>query len=88
MAEAKLRPPVKAGVRNPDSYSMRVACEVRELMAELGALGWTLWDIADACRCSRTALVSWRNNAADMPAKKLLRLRDVVKENAGRRRTG
>lgn len=84
----KLRPLAKARVRNPDAYSRAVATEVRELMAELGALGWSLWDIAESCGCSRTALVSWRNDAADMPARRLLRLRDVVRENAGRRRVG
>lgn len=83
----KLRPLSAARVRNPDAYSQAVAREVRELMAELGSLGWTLWDIAAACDCSRTALVSWRNDAADMPAKRLLRLRDVVRDNAGRRRS-
>jgi len=51
-------------------------------MAFLGSQGWTLWDIAAALDCSRTALVSWRNGAADMPARMLLKLRHVTAERA------
>ncbi len=87
MNKPKLKPPVRACVRNPDSFSKAVACEVRELMAYLGAAGWSLWDIAEAVGCSRTALVSWRNDAADMPMKRMLKLRAVVAEH-GRKATG
>lgn len=82
----ELRPPAKARVRDLDSWGQKVAVEVREHMAHLGALGWSLWDIAAELGCSRTALVSWRAGANEMPASKLLRLRDVVMVNAGRRR--
>ncbi len=80
--------PAKARVRDLDAYGKAVAVEVRGHMAALGALGWSLWDIAEAVGCSRTALVSWRNGANDMPARKLLKLRDVVVANPGKRRTG
>ena len=77
-----LRPPARARVRNPDTFGAAVATEVRGHMAFLGSQGWTLWDIAAALDCSRTALVSWRNGAADMPARMLLKLRHVTAERA------
>jgi hypothetical protein len=87
--KAKLRPLAVARVQDPERWSKAVAQEVRGHMAELGAIGWTLWDIAAAVGCSRTSLVSWRSGAAEMPASKLLLLREVVALNAsGRKAAG
>lgn len=85
---AKLRPPAKARVRDLDAWGKKVAVEVRNHMAFLGASGMTLWDIAAKLDCSRTALVSWRNGANEMPASKLERLRDAAGEVAAKRRVG
>lgn len=69
-----------ARVRDLDAFGKAVAVEVRGHMAALGASGWTLHDIAAELGCSKSALVSWRNGANEMPASKLLKLRSVVEE--------
>ena len=78
MNKPKLRPPSPAHVRNPEAWLKDSAEEVRGLMATLGAAGWSLWDIAAALDCGRTALWSWRTGAADMPASKFRRLKNLA----------
>ena len=78
MTERKLGTVTPLRVQDGAHYSRLVAAEVRGLVAQLGALGWTLWDVAASLDCSRRSIVSWRHGAAEMPASKLLRLRDVV----------
>ncbi len=80
----RLKPLAKARVRDLDSWGKAIAVEVRGHMAALGASGLTLWDIAAKLDCSRTALVSWRNGANEMPASKLERLRSFVAERVRR----
>lgn len=78
MSERKLATVIPLRVQDAAHYSRLVATEVRGHVTQLGALGWTLWDVAAALDCSRRSVVSWRHGAAEMPASKLLRLRDVV----------
>jgi len=75
-----IRRPGFARVRNPEQWLAAAAAEVREHMAVLGAAGWSLWDIAAALDCGRTALWSWRTGASDMPGSKLLALRALAHE--------
>ena len=77
----------RACVRNPEQLLKESAAEVREHMATLGAAGWTLWDIAAALHCGRTALWSWRTGAGDMPGSKLRELRRLAAEH-GRKVAG
>jgi hypothetical protein len=86
MSDVKLRPLARARVRDLGSWSKLVATEVRGLMATCGAAGMTLWDIAAKLDCSRTALMSWRAGANEMPASKLLALRALAAEVEGKRR--
>jgi hypothetical protein len=82
----KLRPPVKARVRSAEQWLSAAAEEIRGYMAELGASGLSLWDIAAGLNCGRTALWSWRTGAADMPTSKFLKLRKWAGEVAAKRR--
>jgi hypothetical protein len=71
-------------VQDSDAWNALIAGEVRGLLARLGAEGWTLYDIAAWLGCSRGSLYSWRIGGAEMPASKLLALRDLVARNVRR----
>lgn len=77
-----------ARVRDPESWLKDSAEEIRGCMATLGAAGWSLWDIAAALDCGRTALWSWRTGCADMPTSKFRRLKKIAADVAAKRRTG
>lgn len=71
----------RAGVADPQQWLRDSAVEIREHMATLGAIGWSLWDLAEALNCDRTALWRWRTGAADMPASKFRKLRALAAEH-------
>lgn len=73
--------------RVPDEARWRAACaaEVRELMAILGARGMTMLDVGEAIGASRSALYRWRTGQDDVPGSKLLALRALAAEVAGRK---
>ena len=75
----------RAGVREPEQFLRESAEEIRGYMATLGSAGWSLWDIAAALSCGRTALWSWRTGAGDMPTSKFKKLRALAAE-VGKRR--
>jgi hypothetical protein len=77
---SRIRPLAAVRVRSHEQFLAMAAAEVREHMAVLGAAGWSLWDIAAALDCGRTALWSWRTGASDMPGSKLLALRALASE--------
>lgn len=76
--KAQVRPVPQGRVQNAADYSRAVTTEVRALLAAIGGAGWGLFDIAAALDCSPRSLYSWRKGAAEMPASKLLALRDLV----------
>jgi hypothetical protein len=82
----KLRPPVRASVRHPEQFLAEAAEEIRGYMATLGADGWSLWDIAAALDCGRTALWSWRTGAGDMPLSKFKKLKQLAAECSAKRK--
>jgi hypothetical protein len=74
----KLGPGLASCVRDPEQWLRESAQEVASYMAVLGGAGWSLWDIAAALDCGRTALWSWRTGTSDMPTSKFRRLKKLA----------
>lgn len=83
---ATMGPVANARVQDAAAWSLAVTREVRSLIATLGAQGLGIFDIAAAIGCSPRSLYSWRRGGAEMPASKLLALRDLAAR--GIRRAG
>jgi hypothetical protein len=85
---SQLKPPIRASVRDAEHFLAEAAEDIRGYMAILGGAGWSLWDIAAALKCGRTALWSWRTGAGDMPLSKFKKLRALATEAGEKRKVG
>lgn len=83
----KLRPLSRARVPNAKLWELKVAQEVRGLMAVLGAAGWSMLDVAESLGVSRSSLYRWRTGEDDTPGSKLEALRALVADVVGERRS-
>lgn len=72
---AKARPNDRA------AWARRIACEVRELTAELGGIGWRFADIAVSLDVSERSLNNYRNGADEPKARVMDALRALVAEH-------
>lgn len=83
----KLRPISRARVPNPEHWERLVACECRELLAILGAAGWSMLDVAETLGVGRSSLYRWRTGDEDPRSSTLLALRALAAE-CGRKAVG
>lgn len=79
-----LRPIRSARPHDRAAWSKLVACEVRELTAELGGSGWTFAEIAAAVDVSEGSLRNYRTGQDEPKARVLEALRALCELEMGK----